>query len=107
LNVLEIRKGRCVNRQFCTASEEADAAKIILVDIPVDSYNGFLEKCETWRGEFDILETAVISHDLDRQGYVEIPCEVMHAELLRDLALTMYPLAVAYIEDSIKVARQP
>jgi hypothetical protein len=96
-----------MNRQFCTASEETDAAKIILVDIPVDHYNAFLQKCETWRGEFDILKNAVIRHDLDRQGYVEMPCEVMHAELLRDLALTIYPLAVAYIEDSIKVARQP
>ena len=96
-----------MNRQFCTASEETDAAKIILVDIPVDHYKTFLQKCEAWRGEFDILKNAVISHDLERQGYVEIPCEVMHAELLRDLALTIYPLAVAYIEDSIKVARQP
>jgi hypothetical protein len=96
-----------MNRQFCTASDEADAAKTILVEIPVDHYNGLFQKCETWRGEFDILKNAVISHDLDGQGNVEIPCEVMHAELLRDLALSMYPLAVACIENSIKVARHP
>lgn len=96
-----------MNRQFCAASEEADAAKIILVDLPVVHYNALLQKCEIWRGEFDILKNAAINHDLDGQDNVQIPCEMMHAELLRDLALSRYPLAVAYIEDSIEVARQP
>ena len=50
---------------------------------------------------------AVVTHDLDGQGKAEIPCEVMHAELLRDLALSIYPPAAIHIEDTIKVARQP
>jgi hypothetical protein len=94
-----------MNRQFCAASDAA--SKIIFVDIPIDHYNGFLQKCEAWRGELDILKKAVVTHDLDGQGKAEIPCEVMHAELLRDLALSIYPPAAIDIEDSIKVARQP
>jgi len=94
-----------MNRQFCTASDAA--SKTILVDIPINHYNGFLQKCEGWRGELDILKKAVVTHDLDGHGQAEILCEVMHAELLRDLALSIYPRAAIYIEDSIRVARQP
>ena len=70
-----------MNRQFCTASDAA--SKTIFVDIPINHYNGFLQKCEGWRGELDILKKAVVTHDLDGHGQAEILCEVMHAELLR------------------------
>jgi hypothetical protein len=96
-----------MNHQFCTASEKADAAsKIIFIDIPFDHYNGFLQKCEPWRGEFDILKNAVITHDLDG-NQAEFLCKVMQAELLRDLAVRIYPLVTVFIEDSIKAAREP
>jgi len=91
-----------MNRQFTTAAHAA--AKIIFVDIPIDHYNGLLQKCEPWRGEFDILKNAVITHDLDGQDSAEFLCKTMQAELLRDLAVRIYPLATVYIEDSIKAA---
>jgi hypothetical protein len=94
-----------MSRQSFTAADAA--SKIILVDIPIDHYNGLLEKCEPWRGEFDILKNAVITHDVDGQGKVEFLCAVMHAELLHDLAVHVYPLATVYIEDSIRAAREP
>lgn len=94
-----------MNRQFNTAADAA--SKIIFVDIPIDHYNGLLGKCETWRGEFDILKNAVITHDLDGQDTAEFLCNAMQAELLRDLAVCIYPLATVYIEDRISAAREP
>lgn len=96
-----------MNRQFRAASEKTNSAsKTIFVDIPFDHYNGFLEKCEPWRGEFAILKNAVITHDSDGDQ-AEFLCKVMQAELLRDLAVNVYPLATVYIEDSIRAAREP
>jgi hypothetical protein len=91
-----------MNRQFCTASDAA--SQTIFVNIPINHYNAFLQKCEAWRDELDILKKAVVTHDLGGQGKAEILCELMHAELLRDLALSIYMPAAMYIEDSIKVA---
>jgi hypothetical protein len=94
-----------MNRQFNTAADAA--SKIIFVDIPIDHYNGLLRKCEPWRGEFDILKNAVITHDLDGEDTAEFLCNTMQAELLRELAVRIYPLATLYIEESITAAREP
>jgi hypothetical protein len=94
-----------MKRHYCAA--ENAASNIIFVDIPIDHYNGFLQKCEPWRGEFDILKNAVIAPDSDGEKKAEFLCDLMQAELLRDLAAHIYPLATVYIEDSIKSARRP
>jgi hypothetical protein len=93
-----------MNRQF----NPADASgKIIFVDIPIDHYNNLLGKCEPWRGELDILKNAVIAHDPDGQGTAQFLCKPIQAELLRELAARIYPLAAIYIDDSIKAACNP
>jgi hypothetical protein len=94
-----------MNRQYCAAEDAA--SKVIFVDIPIDHYNGFLQKCEPWRGEVDILKNAVVVRGSDGHKKAEFLCDLMHAELLRDLAAHIYPLATIYIEDSIKSARKP
>jgi hypothetical protein len=94
-----------MNRQFNTAADAA--SKLILIDIPIDHYNGLLRRCEPWRGEFDILKNAVITHDADGEDTAEFLCKPMQADLLRELAVRIYPLATVYIEDSIKAARAP
>lgn len=94
-----------MNRQY-SAAEDA-AAKVIFVDIPIAHYNGFVQKCEAWRGEFEILKNAVVVDGSDGQKKAEFLCDLTQAELLRDLAAHIYPLATVYIDDSIKSARHP
>jgi hypothetical protein len=101
---LQAGKGFSMNSEVNRA---ATAAKNIFVDIPVDHYNSLLGKCEPWRGELDILKNAVITHDPDGQGTAQFLCKPMQAELLRDLAVHIHPLAAVYNEDSIKGARTP
>ena len=92
--------------QTHTTSEAVDASKTILVRIPIDRYNNFLEKCESWRGEFNILKNGVITRDGSEQKQVEIRCNAMHAELLSDLAKSVYPDATLDIEESIRLSRE-
>jgi hypothetical protein len=94
-----------MNPQYCVAEDAA--AKVIFVELPIDHYNGFVQKCETWRGEFEILKNAVVVDGSDGKKKAEFLCNLTQAGLLRDLAAHIYPLATVYIDDSIKSARQP
>jgi hypothetical protein len=93
--------------QFYTASEAVDGLKTIVVKIPIDPYNLLLERCESWRGEFDILKNGIITRDRDDQRQVEVRCNVMQAELLVDLANSVYPNAACHIKESIRRAKKP
>ena len=56
--------------QSHTASEGVDASKTILIRIPIDCYDNLLEKCESWRGELNILKNGVITRDGSEQRQV-------------------------------------
>ena len=45
------------------------------VDIPLDHYNGFVERCDASRPEYEILKNGVITRDRQERRAVEILCE--------------------------------
>ena len=79
----------------------------ILVDIPMDDYNNFLQRCDATRPEYEMLKNGVITHDRKKRPAVEILCEVKDAELILDLATAIYPDAVPHVQESISLARRP
>jgi len=79
----------------------------ILVDIPMDDYNNFLERCDAGRPEYEMLKNGIITQDRDKRPAVEILCDVEDARMILDLASEIYPHAVAHVEESINLARKP
>ena len=79
----------------------------IFVDIPLDHYNGFVERCDASRPEYEILKNGVITRDRQERRAVEILCEVQDAKMILDLASHIYPHAAPHLEASISLARQP
>jgi len=93
--------------QTHTTSDAVAGLKTILIRMPIYRYDNFLKKCESWRGEFNILKNGVITRDGSEQRQVEIRCNALHAELLSDLAKSVYPEAALDIEESIRLSREP
>ena len=79
----------------------------ILVDIPMDEYNNFLQKCEATRPEYELLKNGVITRDHAKRAAVEILCAVEDANMILDLARAVYPSAVPHVQESINLARRP
>lgn len=79
----------------------------IFVDIPMDHYTGFVERCDASRPEFEILKNGMITRDRQEMRAVEILCEVQDAKMILDLATQVYPHAAPHLEASISLARQP
>ena len=92
--------------QFDFGTENLKPRKI-LVYIPEDRYKGFLEKCEPWRGEYEVLRDSVVARNSKGESSVVMVCAVLHAKMLLDLACQVYPEAAPYIRDSIRVERKP
>lgn len=81
----------------------------ILVSMPVEIYDGLLQKCSIMSREYLILKNGVVRRDLDDSSAaptVEILCEPQRAKFLLDFATLVYPDAVPYIEQSINQNRQ-
>jgi hypothetical protein len=79
----------------------------ILVDIPMDDYNNFLQRCDANRPEYEMLKNGIITQDREKRPAVEILCEVEDARMILELASEIYPHAVAHVEESINLARKP
>jgi hypothetical protein len=79
----------------------------ILVDIPMDEYNNFLQKCDATRPEYEMLKNGIITQDQKKGRAVEILCEVEDAKRILDLASEIYPHAVPHVQESISLARGP
>ena len=81
--------------------------KNILVYIPLDQYKELLGKCDSWRGEYDILKTGVVTRNSKGEDVMAIFCAETHVELLLDLASRIYPQAASCFRESIGVRREP
>jgi hypothetical protein len=79
----------------------------ILIHIPMDDYNNFVQRCDASRPEYETLKNGVINRDGNERVAVEILCAVEDAKMLLQLAAQIYPLAAPHVEESISLARQP
>jgi hypothetical protein len=78
----------------------------ILVVIPTDVYDRFVRVCPPNSGQYNALKNGVIIDDRRYGKAVEILCAPAYARVLLGLARTIYPDAVPYIEESIKLDRK-
>jgi hypothetical protein len=90
-----------------SAAEEHSQAMKILVDIPMDDYNNFLQRCDASRPEYETLKNGIITQDREKRPAVEILCDVEDAKMILDLASEIYPHAVAHVRECISLARKP
>lgn len=79
----------------------------ILVIIPGDVYDGFLDTCPVTSGQYQTLKNGVVINDPQYGKAIEILCEPIYAQVLLGLARAIYPDAAPYIEESIRLAREP
>ena len=70
----------------------------IVLSIPIDRYDGLLNKIKVNSREYILLKNAVVDRG---QGVVEIPCEMEMAKQLLEFANFLDPEAAASIEKSI------
>lgn len=80
--------------------------KILLV-LPIKVYDGFVNACSPNSGQYQTLKNAVILDDAQYGKSAGIMCEPIHARVLLGLAQAIYPEAAPYIEESIRLGRQP
>ena len=73
----------------------------VLVRIPVNHWEGFLNQCDLARPEYLFLKNGVIRRDKDDLEVAEISCQLVSARRLFELALEIYPDAAPYIEPSL------
>jgi hypothetical protein len=81
----------------------------LLVSMPVEIYDGLLQKCSKLSREYLILKNGIVRRDREEDSaapIVEILCEAPRAKFLLDFATLVYPPAASYIEESIKLARE-
>lgn len=79
----------------------------ILIDIPMDDYNNFLQRCDATRPEYEMLRNGMITRDREKRPAVEILCDLEDAKMILDLAGEVYPHAVPHVQESINLARKP
>jgi hypothetical protein len=81
----------------------------LLVSMPVEIYDGLLQKCSKLSREYLILKNGIVRRDGEENSaapMVEILCEAPRAKFLLDFATLVYPPATPYIERSINLARE-
>jgi hypothetical protein len=81
----------------------------LLVSMPVEIYDGLLQKCSKLSREYLILKNGIVRRDREENSaapMVEILCEAQRAKFLLDFATLVYPPAAHYIEQSINLARE-
>ena len=79
----------------------------ILIDIPMDDYNNFLQRCDATRPEYEMLRNGIMTRDREKRPAVEILCDLEDAKMILHLAGEIYPHAVPRIQESINLARKP
>ena len=77
----------------------------IIVGIPMDDYNNFVERCDAARPEYEMLKNGVITQDREKRRAVEILCDLEDAKMILDLASEICPHAAPHVEESISLAR--
>jgi hypothetical protein len=78
----------------------------MVIELPLDHHDRFLEKCDPSRREYEILRNGRIVRrpkDGDYERIVEIPCEVSEAQMLLAIARRLYPDAVSAIEKALAI----
>jgi hypothetical protein len=78
----------------------------MIIEMSLDQYDRFLEKCDASSREYEILKNGVIvNHRKDGhyERIIEIACEVPEAQMLLAIARRLYPDAVSAIEKAIAI----
>jgi hypothetical protein len=78
----------------------------IIIEMSLDYYDRFLEKCDASSREYEILKNGLIlRHPKDGhyERIVEIPCEAPEAKMLLAIARRLYPDAVSAIEKAMAI----
>jgi hypothetical protein len=78
----------------------------MIIEMSLDQYDRFLEKCDASSREYEILKNSlIVSHP--QNGHYErimvIACEVPEAQMLLAMARRLYPDAVSAIENAIAI----
>jgi len=77
----------------------------MIIEMSLDHYDRFLEKCDMSSREYEILKNGLTeSHRKDGhyERIIEIACEVPEAQMLLAIARRLYPDAVSAIEKSYR-----
>ena len=78
----------------------------MLIEMSLDHYDRFLEKCDASSREYEILKNGLIVRRPNVGHYeriMEIACEVREAQMLLAIARRLYPDAVSAIEKAIAI----
>jgi hypothetical protein len=78
----------------------------MLIEMSLDHYDRFLEKCDASSREYEILKNGLIvrrPNDGHYERIMEIACEVPEAQMLLAIARRLYPDAVSAIEKAIAI----
>jgi hypothetical protein len=78
----------------------------VVIELSLDHYDRFLEKCDPSCREYEILKNGlIVRHPKDGhyERIAEIPCEVPEAQILLAAARRLYPGAVSAIEKAIVI----
>ena len=77
----------------------------ILMHIPMEDYENFVQRCDSSRPEYETLKNGVIKREGKKRVAVEILCTVEDAKMLLQLASQIYPLAAQHVIESISLAQ--
>jgi hypothetical protein len=78
----------------------------MIIEMSLDHYDRFLEKCDASSREYEILKNGlIVGHPKDGhyERIIVIPCEVPEAQMLLATARRLYPDAVSVIEKAIAI----
>jgi hypothetical protein len=78
----------------------------MIIEMSLDHYDRFLEKCDGSSREYEILKNGlIVRHPKDGhyERLIEILCEVREAQMLLAIARRLYPEAVSPIEKAIAI----
>ena len=77
----------------------------ILLHIPMEDYENFVQRCDSSRTEYETLKNGVIKREGKKRVAVEILCTVEDAKMLHQLASQIYPVAAQHVMKSISLAQ--
>jgi hypothetical protein len=78
----------------------------MIIELSLDHYNGFLEKCDTSSRKYEILKNSIIVRRPVGGHYeriLEIRCDEPEAQMLLAIARRLYPDAVSAIEKALAI----
>jgi hypothetical protein len=80
----------------------------IVIEMPLDHYNRFLNQCDRTSRHYAILSAGAIIRQRKAGGFehvVKIPCTLHEAKGLMDRATDVYPEVTSHIKDALAAAR--